>query len=146
MSAELNAIKVAYEEEGLSPEFIAEDRQLDITAVKAALMQSSSKYRKDCGMEEEEGDELNFSKDEQRRVKDMMMDLALGAEDEHLRAKLCVIVRDDAKGRRDVVKNMSGNNFNVLFLNEQLSKVRGVADKLKQAALGGSREQKVLNV
>jgi hypothetical protein len=145
MSAELNAIKTAYEEEGLTPDFIAEDRGLDLAAVKAALMQSSSKYRKDCGIEDEKSDSINFSKDEQERVKNVILDIALGADDDHLRFKAAAFIRDDAKGRRDVVRNMAGNNFNVLFLNQQLAKVGKIADGLKQAVLGnGHTDRKAI--
>ena len=61
MIAELNAIVAAYEEENLSPEFIAEDRDLDLIAVKAALMQSSTKYRRDCGKEDTDSNILDSS-------------------------------------------------------------------------------------
>ena len=146
MTAELNSIKTAYEEEGLSPEFIAEDRNLELPTVKAALMQCSSRYRKECGQEEPDEDGLNFSKDEARRVKDMMLDLALSAEDEHLRAKMCTIVYDDHKGRRDLAKGMNGANFNVLMINKLIQSGRGLADNLKQKVVGNGREQKVINV
>ena len=146
MSAELNAIVTAYEEEGLTPDFIAEDRGLDIAAVKAALMQGSSLYRKNCGSEAENEDGLNFSKEEQRRIKDGILDIALGAEDEHLRFKALSFCRDDAKGRRDVVRGMAGNNTNVLVLNQVLSRGREVADKIKQAMIGNGNGGKVLNV
>jgi hypothetical protein len=147
MSAELNAIVTAYEEENLSPEFIAEDRGLDLTAVKAALMQSSTKYRKDCGKEDANSSVLNFSVDEAFRAKNMILDLALGAEDEHVRAKMAVIVYDDAKGRRDIVKGMNGNNFNVLMINKLIQGGRNIADGLKRAALPNlQKEQKAINV
>ena len=135
MTAELKTIKVAYEDEGMSPAEIAEDRGLDLAAVKAALMQGSQKYRQDCGKEDEEVDELNFSREEQLQVKRMMMDLALGADDEHLRAKMCINIRDDAKGRKDAVKQMQGNNFNILYINEQLKKVRELTAGVKQKVI-----------
>src|ERR1019366_9484816 len=106
MSAELNTIKPAYEQENMTPEEIAEDRGLDLAAVKAGLMQVSANYRKACGKEEVEEDTLNFSRDEQQRVKDALLDIGLGAEDDHLRFKALVYIRDDAKGRKDVVKNI----------------------------------------
>lgn len=139
MTAELTSIRVAYEDEQMSPEEIAEDRGLDISAVKAGLMQCSSMYRKACGKEEEEEDVLNFSKDEQRRVRDVILDLALGADDEHLRAKMATYVRDDAKGRKDVVKQMAGQNFNILMINEQMKKVRAVTDGIKNSIGSGQR-------
>lgn len=135
MSGELATIVTAYNE-GLSPEQIAEDRNLDIGAVKAALMNGSAAYRKACGQESADEDELNFSRDEQIRVKRMMLDLALSADDEHLRAKMCVNIRDDAKGRKDVVKSMTGQNFNILMINEKMQQVRAMADSVKSRMLG----------
>jgi len=135
MNAEFITIKTAYEDEGMTPAEIAEDRDLDIVAVKAGLMSVSSKYRKDCGQEEENVDELNFSRDEQIRAKRVIMDLAEGAEDPHLRGKMACYVRDDAKGRKDVVKGMAGQQFNILYINEQMKKVREVASNITSKAI-----------
>lgn len=131
MTAELTTIKTAYEQENMTPEEIAEDRGLDLAAVKAGLMQVSVTYRKACGKEEIEEDTLNFSRDEQQRVKDALLDIGLGAEDDHLRFKALVYIRDDAKGRKDVVKNIGGQNFNILMINEKMKQVREVADRIK---------------
>jgi hypothetical protein len=131
MTAELTTIKTAYEQENMTPEEIADDRGLDLAAVKAGLMQVSANYRKACGKEEEEEDTLNFSRDEQQRVKDALLDIGLGAEDDHLRFKALVYIRDDAKGRKDVVKNIGGQNFNILMINEKMKQVREVADRIK---------------
>ena len=46
-------IKTAYEVDNASPEEIAESEGFAVEAVKAKLMQVSSKYRKDCGKEDE---------------------------------------------------------------------------------------------
>ena len=131
MTQELATIKIAYEQENMSPEEIAEDRNLDLAAVKAGLMQCSRQYRKECGKEEVEEDTLNFSRDEQQRVKDALLDIGLGAEDDNLRFKALVYIRDDAKGRKDVVKQLGGQNFNILMINEKMKQVREVAERIK---------------
>lgn len=133
MTAELTSIKTAFEEEGMSPEEIADSQSLDIAAVKAGLMQCSSTYRKMCGKEDCAADTLNFDEDENRRIKEAIVELALGAQDESVRLKAAIYVRDDFKGRKDVVKGMAGQNFNILFVNEQLKKVRGIADGIRNA-------------
>jgi len=115
----------------MTPEEIAEDRGLDLAAVKAGLMQVSSQYRKDCGKEQPEEDTLNFSRDEQQRIKDALLDIGLGAEDDHLRFKCLTYMRDDAKGRKDVVKQLGGQNFNILMINEKMRQVREVTEKIK---------------
>ncbi len=146
MTSELTAIRTAYEQEGMTPQEIADCQELDIVAVKAGLMQCSAKYRRDCGKEEEEIDNLNFNNDQLARVNDIIVDPALGAEDEHLRFKAASYIRDDKKGRRDVVKGMAGNNFNVLFINQQLEKARQVTDSIKQRILGNGQQKEAINV
>lgn len=132
MTAEMQAIKVAYEEEGLSVEDISNLRKLDSAAIKSCLMQVSSRYRKDCGKEDEVEDSLNFSKDEQQRVKDAILDLALSTDDPHLKFKALVYCRDDAKGRKDIVKNQqNGSTFNILQINERMKSMRLLADRAK---------------
>ena len=135
MTGELLTIKTAFEEENMSPEEIAADRELDLAAVKTGLMSCSSKYRKMCGKEEEEVDVLNYSKDEQRRVKEVILDLALGADDPHLRGKMATYIRDDAKVRKDIVKGMGGMNVNILNINKLMQQVRSAADGVKQRAI-----------
>ena len=146
MSCELVTIRTAYEDEAMSPEQIAESQDLDLAAVKAALMQCSPQYRKDCGREEETEDILNFSNDDLTRVNQVIVDIALGGEDEGIRLKAATYIRDDKKGRKEVVKAIGQNNFNILFINEQLKKVRGVADNIKGAVRNGSSHQKAINV
>jgi hypothetical protein len=140
MTQELATIKTAYEQENMTPEEIAEDRSLDLAAVKAGLMQCSAMYRKACGKEEVEEDTLNFSRDEQQRVKDALLGIGLGADDDNLRFKALVYIRDDSKGRKDVVKQLGGQNFNILMINEKMKQIRDVTERIKN---GG---QKLVNV
>ena len=132
--ANIEQIKTAYEVLNLSPQQIAEDQDLDIVAVKSALIQASSKYRKDCGHEPEEVDDgLNFTNEDLRHVNAEILQLALGAESEELRGKMCMYVRDDKKGRKEVIKAVQNNTtFNLLNFNEQLREARSAANSLKQ--------------
>ncbi len=135
MNGELTTIRTAYEEEGMSPAEIAEDRELDLAAVKSALMSCSSKYRKDAGREAEDESLLNFSFEEKIRVKNAMMDLAMGADDEHLRGKMLTTIRDDYMGRKDMSKGLGGMNVNILNINRLMQQVRGAADSVKQKVI-----------
>lgn len=109
---------------------------LDVTALKAALMQSSTIYRRDCGQEEEDCDHLNFSNDQLRQVNDGIFQIAMGAEDESTRLKALCYIRDDKKGRRDAIKHIAQNNqFNVLQFNNSLKEARSMADGLKEKML-----------
>lgn len=138
MSAALEQIKTAYEVNEMTPEQIAEDQDLDIAAVKAGLMQTSSKYRKACGMEEEDTDGLNFTNDELRRVNQVIYETALTAEtpdgspDFKTRLAAATYIRDDKKGRKEPVRHIAGNTFNLLSFNEQLQKARQLGNSLKQ--------------
>lgn len=138
MTSELATIKTAYEQEGLSPEQIASLQEIDLVAVKAALCQCSAAYRKDCGMEVagKVEDGLNFSDDELRRVNEVIMDLALSAEDPHLRFKAATYVRDDKKGRKEVMKNLNNGGFNIITINERIEKIRNISEGIKNKALG----------
>ena len=144
MSSEVEQIKIAYETLDMSPEQIAEDRELDIVAVKAALMQGSSKYRKACGQEEEGKDELNFSDEQLLDANKVIHELMMGSEDENIRLKAAMYLRDDKKGRKEVVKQVGGQQFNILLFNQAMKQVRGGAEELKRRALGEGGE--VINV
>ncbi len=132
MTAELLAIKTAYEEEEMSVDEISETRGLELAAVKSALMQCSSVYRRACRKESEGEDTLNYSRDEQQRIKDALLNLALGADDQNLQFKVLVYCNNEAKGRNDVVKATAQQNINVLMINEQLKKVRSIADRIPE--------------
>ena len=132
------SIKTAYEVNDMTPEEISEDQDLDIACVKAALMQCSSKYRKACGIEEDNEDGLNFTNDELRRVNQVIFEAAISAEgnngnpDWRVRSQNAQYIRDDKKGRKEAVKHMAGNVFNILSFNEQLQKARELSSSMKQ--------------
>jgi hypothetical protein len=131
MSAELQSIKIAYEVENLTPEEIAEDRGLELSAVKAALCQVSVQYRRECRQEDDDSNGgLDFSKDQLREVTQAMFNLAMGAEDESVRARLLLNIRDDAKGRKEIKKGVQEGGFNILIFNEAIKKMReGLKDE-----------------
>lgn len=127
----------------MTPVEIAEDMgNLDLAAVKAMLMNCSSKYRKDCGQEPDEEEALNFSKDDLKYVNRVIMDTIKSTEDDHLRTKLAMYVRDDKKGRRDNIRmgKELGNGGNVMFINQLLMNARSGADALKNGLGQGSRK------
>lgn len=127
-------IKKAYESESMTPSEIADFLGgMNVVAVKAKLMSISSKYRKDCGMETDEQasaeDSLNFTNEDLKQVNQVLLDTALHAEDPNLRFKAAMYVRDDKKGRKEVVKAVAGNTFNILQLNQQIAEARESAQK-----------------
>lgn len=118
-------IKNAFEKESMTPEQISSDLGYEVVAVKAKLMQISSLYRKACGIESPEEDELNFTNDELKQVNRVIFDSAMQAEDENLRFKAACYIRDDKKGRKEIVRATQNNaTFNVLNFNESLKEAR----------------------
>jgi len=127
MSSEQEQIRISYEQLGMSPDEIAQDRELEPEAVKMALASCSPKYRKDCGLEDKvthgTGTLLNFSDEQLEKVNERLFGLAVGSENEVVALAACKYIRDDKKGRLDAVKALAGTTFNVLMFNEQMKKV-----------------------
>jgi hypothetical protein len=146
-SGTLEQLRTAYEVEGMTIEQICQDfSDLQPEAVKAALISCSSKYRKDCGVETrlESPDELNFDNDQLKSVNQVIYELALGAEDEHLRFKAATYVRDDKKGRKEVAALLRDTNrFNLNTFNILLQQGRQMANGIKQQLIG---DEKVTDV
>jgi len=145
MSVEQETIKEAYETLNMSPEEISEDRNLDIISVKASLMATSKKYRKDCGADEE--DSLDFTDNDLRDVNKIIPEIAKyatlsdGTPDYRTRLSAATYIRDDKKGRKEVVKAIGGNNFNILNFNESLRSLRETKEKVLQSLTGGNTNQ-----
>lgn len=118
----------------MSPEAIAEDQDLDIVAIKAILMQSSSTYRQECKAEaklDPEKAELNFDEEQLRRANQVIYDVMLSATlpdrtpDYRTQLKAAQYIRDDVKGRLTPMRNINnGPTFNLLQFNEQLDKAK----------------------
>lgn len=140
-------IKSSYEIGKMSPEEIAEDQDLAVVAVKAKLMQVSSKYRSDCKLEPSDQAHLNFTDDQLAQVNDVILTCALAAEtpdgavDYRTRLTAAMYIRDDKKGRKEVQKALNGANFNILNINESLmtarvgaQQARAMLDNMKKVA------------
>ncbi len=138
MSLEAEAIKTAYETLGMSPQEIAEDRGgLEVASVKACLMATSSKYRKDVGAAtEEELNTLDFTNDDLKDVNAIILETAKyattpdGAVDYKVRLQAATYIRDDKKGRKEAVKALGGNQFNILNFNESLKSLRETKERI----------------
>jgi hypothetical protein len=124
MTSHLTQIKQAYEVNKMTPEEIALDLHQDLVAIKAALMNCSTLYRRDCGAESDDESGLNFSKDEQRTIKKAMYELALTAESETVKADLMKYIRDDSKGRKDIKNALNGQPINFLQFNTMIQEAR----------------------
>jgi uncharacterized protein YfeS len=130
MLVEDAALVKGYEELGMTPAELAEDRGLDEFAVKAKLLQLSSKYRKDARNEPEAQDALNFSDDQLAAANQIIYETALSATtidgqvDYRTRLAAATYIRDDKKGRKEVNKAVQGASFNILQLNQTIIEAR----------------------
>jgi hypothetical protein len=129
MTAANQAIVTAFEDLGMSPEEISADQEYDIAAVKSVLMQSSSIYRKKCNKDE---DDCNFTSNEEKRAIEVIAQLAQYSEDDNIRLRAAVFIRNDKRGRLDAVKQMAGLNINVISMNEQMKKALSAIQRSKQ--------------
>lgn len=141
--------------EGKTPDYIAEEQEVDVTAVKAVLMQSSSKYRSDCKLEQKlnpDRADLNFNEEQLHRANQAIYDVMLRAElpdgtpDYRTQLKAAQYIRDDVKGRLTPVRNINnGPTFNLLQFNEQLDKARLGATGARRS-IEQSKETQVVDV
>jgi len=127
-----NSIVVAFEDLGMTPEQIAEDQELELSAVKASLMQFSIKYRNILMGISTNGipkDDLDFRDQELKEANEVILDLMRWSDDDRIRAKLAMYIRDDKKGRLDARTALLGDfnntlNINVMVFNERLQKAK----------------------
>jgi len=96
---------------------IAEDEDLEVGAVKAALMQCSPKFRN----ESKTVVDLQFSEDDQLVAKQIIAELASNSEDENVKLRAAKYIRDDSKGRLDL-GSKNAPRINVLVFNEALER------------------------
>ena len=105
-----------YETLGHTPEEIAAIESFDIAAVKQILMTYSAKYRQAIKLKEEDG----FSDQEEVRARRAILEVMDYADDEHLKLRAAMYVRNDKKGRLDEAKNARGINVNINLLNQHI--------------------------
>lgn len=122
LTNEHEAIRVCYEDEKFSVEQIASDRGMEVAVVKAALMAASSQYRKQFKKDDEDEIE-DFSSQDLRDANNTIRYLNNHAETEELRFKAATYIRDDKKGRKEVVKTLQ-QPFNLLVFNEAMQTAR----------------------
>lgn len=125
MNAATTQIIAAYRQ-GMTPEEIAESLEYDITAVKAALMQSGS-VRKEVGS----NPDLDFSDEDVLKFNEVIKEIAFYGDDDHLRLKAAMYGRDDFKGRRDAQKQIGGLQLNVVMINDEMKKARAALARSK---------------
>lgn len=135
-------IVTAFEVNKMTPEEIAADFDCEVAAVKSILMQSSSFYRQACKTD----DNLTFTDDEERMARQAIANIVRYTDDEHLRLRAAIYIRDDKKGRLDVVQASKGLNINLIAVNEQMRRAMEAVAKSKALPAGKANQVIDINV
>lgn len=156
MLGAIKQIVVSYEQQGMTPDEIADDQGLECASVKAALAQHSPMYRKDVD-QLKDGDEegLDFTKEQLRQVNQVIFETAISATlpdnsvDHRTRLKAAEYIRDDIKGRLTPVRAINKTqNVNLFQFNEAIQSARvGAAEakrQITQRGLGQNRSSESL--
>jgi len=136
MSALIQQIKTAYDINGMSPEEISQEFNMDVVSVKAALSNCSQKYRDDT----KTTPDLDFSDDQLSIINNTIFEIAQvaqhsdGSVDYKTRLAAATYIRDDKKGRKEVRK-MAENTNMLLQFNMLVQNARQVADEAKRKVI-----------
>ena len=139
MTAESQQVVSAYES-GLSVEDIAAQLDYEVEAVKATLGQFSSQYRENA----KEKVSLKFTENEQEEAKQTITRVMQNTEDDNLRLRAAIYIRDDAEGRLDnPLKGLKNINVTISVFNQQLllarkAKERSRTKEISERSEGGA--------
>ncbi len=126
----------SYEDNGLSPEEISEafGGEFDLLAIKAILMQFSGKYREES---KEKKDGVGFTESDEEAAIRTINTLREYADDESLRGKMAIYIREDRQGRRDAVSKLAQNGMggNIIQFQVFLNKANAALKVTEQKAL-----------
>lgn len=127
MTGSTQQIVTAYEDNNMSVEQIIEafDNEFDAVAIHAVLSQFSGKYRND-NASKSKSDEVKtpgFTEDDEELALRTIRSLAEYAEDENLRGRMAMFMREDRRGRRDAVSKLGqGAGGNIYLLQQFIAK------------------------
>ena|SRR5947208_1272860 len=138
MNATENQIITLYDDIGLNTKQIGEELELCEESVKMVLQKYSAKFRQEESSNNlVETKEKEFTTDEFTAAKQAIASL-LYAEHEGTRLRAAKFIVNENKGRNDVKQAINtlykNSNFNVLIINEQLSRARQALENSKKLA------------
>lgn len=128
------SIRVAFEEQGATPEDIAGELGIDLATVKYSLANNSPIYRKHLRTTQQNPEIADsqplraedVTEDESSELLAVMKNLALSADDEGIRFKAAQFLFNERKGRNNVTNGPIGGGIPLSQLNALLDKaVRG---------------------
>lgn len=127
MQNQVSAITALYEG-GLTIEQIAQDQELEVVSVKAALLQGSAQYRKEIAQVQDDGVGSVFTSSEEELARKTIVELMTCSDVDNVRFRCARYLRDDHKGRLDVNK-INKLNINVTVFNETLQRARQAKER-----------------
>lgn len=126
-------VVTTYEDCGATPEQIADAMQMELPAVKLALMQGSARYRRslepNASIVTTGGEPAHlrkpFTDDEEVKIKNAILELGLTAVNEGVRLKALIFCHNEQRGRNDIQKgDVSHANVNITMVNTIMQKAR----------------------
>lgn len=117
-------------ESGAPVEVIAQGMGMSVDAVRSALFERSSKFRRVLALEKKPGEPDKPVADE---MLDILTNIARTSNNEFVVMSAAKFVRDDLKGRRDAVPTDAGTNEQVMaFLSAQMARVTAARQRFFQ--------------
>lgn len=143
MSTFLNKEIVTLYDQGLSVSEISSEMQLAEEAVRTVLSDSSIRYNKELAASTKPAENKNgvdqdgLREDDRREMLNVIRQIAIAGENDHVRLRAASYIVDEQAGRHDVQKRLNelaakgaGTlNINVLMLNKGLARLRAGAVK-----------------
>lgn len=122
-----------FETLGMSPEQIAHDAGLEVSAVKAMLMQYSAMYREMQKVDKS----LDLTDEEFEEVKDVLFELMRYQKEDRpmLSGKIAMFLYKDKKGYLDPRRNLPTVNVNVLDFNGRMKAALAAEQRTQQKAI-----------
>lgn len=136
-------IVAAYETCNLTVEQIAENFEMNETAVKATLISGSPKYRR-AMREAEAGESLDVSSEETKA----MLDIIKGIAHEQRTSMPGVALRaaqfvfNEGKGRNNL-QGLNTTNLNVIVVNQKLQGMKAARERVMKIAQRSSQDENV---
>lgn len=130
-SAQIIQMVAAYENGQLPIDLIADEFETDELTVKAALLNHSLKYRGEVKADIKKGIEPDFTDTDLEMANNVIRQTVLETDDENLKFRAAKYIRDDKKGRKDILSGLGALHINVFEFNEQLRRQR-IAREMRQ--------------
>lgn len=125
----------------MTPEQIADTEHLDVIAVKAILYQCSGVFRESVKANKS----LDFTDEQLDEANVAIANIMRYSDDDNLRFKAAMYLRDDRKGRKDRVNGLRQLNINITQINQHLIQVAQQMQKARAKSVNnGSTDRSVL--